>query len=53
MLSTPTASTRNGMISKMINVAGTPANPKIPMDAATDKRTIITPPRPRVILLST
>ena len=40
------------MISKMINVAGTPMKPKIPIDAKTDRRTIITPKRPRVILLS-
>jgi len=53
MLSTPTANTRKGMISKMISVAGTPANPNTPMEAATDKRTIIIPPRPRLILLST
>jgi len=30
MLSTPTARTRKGMISKMIRVAGTPANPNVP-----------------------
>ena len=36
----------------MIKVAETPINPKIPIEAATDSRTIITPPRPRVILLS-
>ena len=53
MLSTPTAKTRNGMISKMMRVAGTPTKPKIPIEAATESRTIITPPRPRVTLLST
>ena len=40
------------MISKMINVAGTPMKPKIPMEAKTESKTIITPKRPRVILLS-
>ncbi len=53
MLSTPTARTRKGMISKIMSVAGTPANPKIPIEADTDNSTIITPPRPKVILLST
>ena len=52
ILSTPTANTKKGMITKMIKEAETPINPKIPMEAATDSRTIITPPRPRVILLS-
>ena len=52
ILSTPTANTKKGIISKMIKVAETPINPKIPMEAATESRTIITPPRPRVILLS-
>ena len=52
MLSTPTARTKNGMISKIIRVAETPMNPNIPIEAATDNNTIITPPRPRVILLS-
>ena len=40
------------MISKMIKVAETPMKPKIPIEAATDSKTIMTPPRPRVILLS-
>ena len=53
MLSTPTAKTRNGMISKMMRVAGTPTKPKMPMEAATDRRTIMTPPSPSVTLLST
>ena len=49
ILSTPTAKTRKGMISKMIKVAETPMNPKMPMEAATDSNTIITPPNPKVI----
>ena len=52
ILSTPTARTRKGMISKMMRVAGTPTNPKIPTEAPTERRTITTPPSPRVILLS-
>ena len=36
----------------MIRVAGTPMNPNVPMLAATERRTIMTPPRPSVILLS-
>ena len=48
MLSTPTAKTKKGMISKMIIVAETPIKPKTPIDAATDKRTIKTPPKPSV-----
>ena len=30
ILSTPTANTRKGMISKIMRVAGTPINPKVP-----------------------
>lgn len=52
ILSTPTASTRNGMTSMMIKVAGTPRYPKSPTDAATDARTIETPATPRAIWLS-
>ena len=44
--------TRKGMISKMMSVAGTPINPKMPTEAPTERRTIMTPKRPRVILLS-
>ena len=44
--------TRKGMISKMISVAGIPIKPKIPIEAKTESKTIITPKRPRVILLS-
>ena len=46
MLSTPTAKTKNGMISKIIKVADTPMKPNIPIEAATDKSTMKTPPRP-------
>ena len=52
MLSTPTARTRNGMISNIISVAGTPIIPKIPIDADTESNTIITPNSPNVTLLS-
>ena len=36
----------------MMRVAGTPMKPNVPMLAATERRTIMTPPRPSVILLS-
>ena len=52
ILSTPTAKTKNGIISNIIKVAETPMKPKIPIEAATDRRTIITPPKPRVICKS-
>ena len=52
ILSTPTARTRNGIISKMISVAGMPMKPNIPTEAETDTITIITPNIPSVILLS-
>jgi len=52
ILSTPTASTRNGMTSMMINVAGTPINPNNPTEQITDASTMSTPPSPRVILES-
>lgn len=43
MLSTPTASTKNGITSMMINVAETPAKPKIPTEHTTDANTMNTP----------
>lgn len=52
MLSTPTASTRNGMTSIMIKVAGIPIKANKPTEETTDANTITTPPKPRVILLS-
>lgn len=52
MLSTPTASTRNGITSMMINVAGIPMKANKPTDETTEAKTITTPPRPSVILLS-
>ena len=48
MLSTPTARTRKGMTSTMINVAGTPRKRKNPRDETTERRTTNTPTRPRV-----
>ena len=41
------------MISKMMRVAATSANPNTPMEAATDNSTIMIPPKPNVTLLST
>ena len=43
MLSTPTAKTRKGKISKIMSVAGTLAKPNNPMDAHTEIKTSITP----------
>lgn len=53
MLSTPTASTRNGMTSMVSKVVGIPAYPHIPIEDKTDPNTIRTPPIPRNILVST
>jgi hypothetical protein len=36
----------------MIKVAETPANPKNPIDDATEASTMVIPPSPKVILLS-
>lgn len=46
ILSTPTASTRKGITSIMIKVAGTPMNANKPTDDMTEASTIKTPPRP-------
>lgn len=43
MLSTPTASTRNGITSMMISVAATPKKPNRPTEHTTDASTINTP----------
>ena len=52
ILSTPTASTKKGITSMMIKVAGVPAYEQAPNDAATDSKTITTPMIPTVILAS-
>merc|ERR1712232_109427 len=52
MLSTPTASTKNGKISKMIKVAGTPQNPNNPTDAVTEIKTKMTPVKDKLSLPS-
>ena len=52
MLSTPTASTKNGITSTIINVAFVPAREQAPNEAATESRTMITPTIPTVILAS-
>lgn len=52
ILSTPTASTRNGITSMMIKVAGIPIKANKPTEETTEASTITTPPNPRVILLS-
>lgn len=53
ILSTPTARTRKGMTSTIINVAGTPRKRKKPRDETTERRTTNTPTRPRVNRAST
>jgi hypothetical protein len=52
MLSTPTASTRNGTTSMMINVAGLLAKLKIPKEQRTEPSTIMMPPNARLNLES-
>lgn len=53
MLSTPTASTRKGITSMMMRVAGTPRKDQRPMEENTEARTIETPPILREIFRST
>lgn len=52
ILSTPTASTKKGMTSMMIKVAGMPTKANKPTEEITEAKTITTPPKPSVILLS-
>lgn len=52
ILSTPTASTKNGMTSMVRRVVGTPAYPHTPKEQNTEHSTTTIPPTPRVILLS-
>lgn len=53
MLSTPTARTRKGITSMIINVAGMPAKQKIPKEERTETITIKTPAKPSEIFEST
>ncbi len=50
MLSTPTASTRNGMTSTIIRVDFMFKKLKRPIEAVTDSKTIPTPHKPNTIL---
>lgn len=53
ILSTPTASTKNGMTSITISVKGTPKKLKMPREQATELSTIKIPAMPKEIFEST
>lgn len=52
-MSTPTASTKNGITSIIIRVAGTPAKQNMPREERTDTITMKTPAKPNEIFEST